>query len=163
MIRRPPRSTLFPYTTLFRSSFFDYGFGNVTGTTTNGTGMLQVLAWYGAATYAQATTRGATVAWSQTLGGLPPLPGLPTPRVLAMPAKLYLTSSGGAPTGSTNVAGGGQQVPLSGASYGCGLWLPGGGGAERPPLILPNTPPPPTPPGGGIRGPTPPKRASGRR
>ena len=31
-------------------SFFDYGFGNVTGTTTNGTGMLQVLAWYGAAT-----------------------------------------------------------------------------------------------------------------
>src|SRR5256885_13293181 len=23
MIRRPPRSTLFPYTTLFRSSFFD--------------------------------------------------------------------------------------------------------------------------------------------
>src|SRR2546429_5988964 len=71
MIRRPPRSTLFPYTTLFRSSFFDYGFGNVTGTTTNGTGMLQVLAWYGAATYAQATTRGATVAWSQTLGGRP--------------------------------------------------------------------------------------------
>src|SRR2546422_6156330 len=24
MIRRPPRSTLFPYTTLFRSNFFDY-------------------------------------------------------------------------------------------------------------------------------------------
>src|SRR2546430_11584456 len=24
MIRRPPRSTLFPYTTLFRSSFFEY-------------------------------------------------------------------------------------------------------------------------------------------
>src|SRR5256885_17219625 len=25
MIRRPPRSTLFPYTTLFRSETFDYG------------------------------------------------------------------------------------------------------------------------------------------
>src|SRR3712207_6978169 len=25
MIRRPPRSTLFPYTTLFRSRFHDYG------------------------------------------------------------------------------------------------------------------------------------------
>src|SRR5438094_2743972 len=25
MIRRPPRSTLFPYTTLFRSDFFHYG------------------------------------------------------------------------------------------------------------------------------------------
>src|SRR2546425_2402655 len=25
MIRRPPRSTLFPYTTLFRSEMFDYG------------------------------------------------------------------------------------------------------------------------------------------
>src|SRR2546430_6112155 len=25
MIRRPPRSTLFPYTTLFRSEFFDLG------------------------------------------------------------------------------------------------------------------------------------------
>src|SRR2546429_6640525 len=26
MIRRPPRSTLFPYTTLFRSNFCDIGF-----------------------------------------------------------------------------------------------------------------------------------------
>src|SRR5437879_2187110 len=120
-------------------SFFDYGFGNVTGTTTNGTGMLQVLAWYGAATYAQATTRGATVAWSQTLGGRPPLPGLPTPRVLAMPAKLYMTSSGGgAPTGSTNGPGGGQG-PLSGASYGCELWLEAERGTNALLLILHNT------------------------
>src|SRR2546422_8028756 len=29
MIRRPPRSTLFPYTTLFRS--YTYGFGSATG------------------------------------------------------------------------------------------------------------------------------------
>src|SRR5260370_19753973 len=28
MIRRPPRSTLFPYTTLFRSHFEDFGAGN---------------------------------------------------------------------------------------------------------------------------------------
>src|SRR2546427_3769002 len=28
MIRRPPRSTLFPYTTLFRSSAFSSGFGS---------------------------------------------------------------------------------------------------------------------------------------
>src|SRR5256885_12054477 len=27
MIRRPPRSTLFPYTTLFRSDYFDTGAG----------------------------------------------------------------------------------------------------------------------------------------
>src|SRR2546430_12160558 len=32
MIRRPPRSTLFPYTTLFRSSvFFDFKVGRVIG------------------------------------------------------------------------------------------------------------------------------------
>src|SRR2546427_6920875 len=28
MIRRPPRSTLFPYTTLFRSNPFGFGFGS---------------------------------------------------------------------------------------------------------------------------------------
>src|SRR5687768_18092162 len=31
MIRRPPRSTLFPYTTLFRSSMGGYGVVNVIG------------------------------------------------------------------------------------------------------------------------------------
>src|ERR1039458_10573734 len=31
MIRRPPRSTLFPYTTLFRSDGADLGFGNAVG------------------------------------------------------------------------------------------------------------------------------------
>src|SRR5437762_8703053 len=31
MIRRPPRSTLFPYTTLFRSPFFDPEVGAVMG------------------------------------------------------------------------------------------------------------------------------------
>src|SRR2546430_4243653 len=29
MIRRPPRSTLFPYTTLFRSDFFSHTAGNI--------------------------------------------------------------------------------------------------------------------------------------
>src|SRR2546429_6590854 len=29
MIRRPPRSTLFPYTTLFRSNFADFAAGRV--------------------------------------------------------------------------------------------------------------------------------------
>src|SRR2546425_7975234 len=29
MIRRPPRSTLFPYTTLFRSQLIDRGYGDV--------------------------------------------------------------------------------------------------------------------------------------
>src|SRR2546422_11221485 len=28
MIRRPPRSTLFPYTTLFRSAFYELGLGD---------------------------------------------------------------------------------------------------------------------------------------
>src|SRR5256885_7077218 len=31
MIRRPPRSTLFPYTTLFRSGFFIYEIGAMLG------------------------------------------------------------------------------------------------------------------------------------
>src|SRR2546430_13207045 len=31
MIRRPPRSTLFPYTTLFRSLFFDEGWSDFSG------------------------------------------------------------------------------------------------------------------------------------
>src|SRR3989442_11627288 len=30
MIRRPPRSTLFPYTTLFRSDYFRYNFAAIT-------------------------------------------------------------------------------------------------------------------------------------
>src|SRR2546430_4117420 len=34
MIRRPPRSTLFPYTTLFRSLTLDLGAVNATGNTT---------------------------------------------------------------------------------------------------------------------------------
>src|SRR2546430_13745531 len=56
MIRRPPRSTLFPYTTLFRSSFFSamgsshdvkYGFGYrtvdaVSGTLWPGNGILAI-------------------------------------------------------------------------------------------------------------------------
>src|SRR2546426_4959381 len=29
MIRRPPRSTLFPYTTLFRSGWYDFGNGSI--------------------------------------------------------------------------------------------------------------------------------------
>src|SRR5947208_3772042 len=29
MLRRPPRSTLFPYTTLFRSSHVGFGFGQI--------------------------------------------------------------------------------------------------------------------------------------
>src|SRR5256885_16798702 len=42
MIRRPPRSTLFPYTTLFRSRFFeaspreDFGYGNHSSDTDKG-------------------------------------------------------------------------------------------------------------------------------
>src|SRR2546421_5754519 len=31
MIRRPPRSTLFPYTTLFRSSYLDYSLSVIIG------------------------------------------------------------------------------------------------------------------------------------
>src|SRR2546429_6781772 len=48
MIRRPPRSTLFPYTTLFRSNS-----GNISGTPTGGG------TWYFEATVTDAT--GATV------------------------------------------------------------------------------------------------------
>src|SRR5438093_7654156 len=40
MIRRPPRSTLFPYTTLFRSGGFDGGNGaNGVASNTGGTGL----------------------------------------------------------------------------------------------------------------------------
>src|SRR5258705_10283830 len=43
MIRRPPRSTLFPYTTLFRSLHFDAATGTFTGTPVNAdVGTLQV-------------------------------------------------------------------------------------------------------------------------
>src|SRR2546422_10888867 len=56
MIRRPPRSTLFPYTTLFRSSILrlrsgrslcrapDQGFSKHTGRTQTGTGLLSLSA-----------------------------------------------------------------------------------------------------------------------
>src|SRR5687767_15692570 len=36
MIRRPPRSTLFPYTTLFRSAVARHGFGHVARVTVRG-------------------------------------------------------------------------------------------------------------------------------
>src|SRR5260221_453617 len=44
MIRRPPRSTLFPYTTLFRSTVSDPAGNNanVTGAVSNPTGLLQI-------------------------------------------------------------------------------------------------------------------------
>src|SRR3712207_7275867 len=41
MIRRPPRSTLFPYTTLFRSAFW-YGAASYAVAGPEGTGSLQV-------------------------------------------------------------------------------------------------------------------------
>src|SRR2546429_5287754 len=48
MIRRPPRSTLFPYTTLFRSSFLSEGTAVVTGA---GSGIGRALAQQLAATH----------------------------------------------------------------------------------------------------------------
>src|SRR2546430_7253677 len=53
MIRRPPRSTLFPYTTLFRSSSRAAGYG-MPGVTVDGSHVLQV---YGAAREAVARAR----------------------------------------------------------------------------------------------------------
>src|SRR2546430_9069501 len=40
MIRRPPRSTLFPYTTLFRSGLIIYGIGAVLSAVSPGLGVL---------------------------------------------------------------------------------------------------------------------------
>src|SRR2546422_5522764 len=49
MIRRPPRSTLFPYTTLFRSSFTD---GHQTLTQANSTGRFSLSLFVGVDEYA---------------------------------------------------------------------------------------------------------------
>src|SRR2546427_7987179 len=47
MIRRPPRSTLFPYTTLFRSGAIAAGFG-VTWTLSQGADWVQAALYWGA-------------------------------------------------------------------------------------------------------------------
>src|SRR5947209_16843770 len=44
MIRRPPRSTLFPYTTLFRSNFLDARLGLARRDVVEGSEVLEVLA-----------------------------------------------------------------------------------------------------------------------
>src|SRR3712207_7807170 len=46
MIRRPPRSTLFPYTTLFRSPVGSHGIGAGDGTERNGTLVGALIAHY---------------------------------------------------------------------------------------------------------------------
>src|SRR5688572_31790448 len=49
MIRRPPRSTLFPYTTLFRSGDFNRDGINDVGAVSDGSPILEV--WLGTGTY----------------------------------------------------------------------------------------------------------------
>src|SRR2546429_3323849 len=52
MIRRPPRSTLFPYTTLFRSVFAGASFGSIYGWLALAVGPGEALgAWLGGAMY----------------------------------------------------------------------------------------------------------------
>ena len=70
-------------------SFFDYGFGYVTGVPQTTTGFFQLQAWTGAATYQAAAIKGS-LSWSQATGTNPPAPGLPAPAVLAMPSTLIM-------------------------------------------------------------------------
>src|SRR5256885_10394950 len=49
MIRRPPRSTLFPYTTLFRSRDLDLHWGAIFGGTVAGWGLFLLLSLFGIA------------------------------------------------------------------------------------------------------------------
>src|SRR2546430_11666494 len=57
MIRRPPRSTLFPYTTLFRSARW---------------GTLFYRVWLGAGVAGGAGAAGGTVRWAVVVGGAVP-------------------------------------------------------------------------------------------
>src|SRR3712207_9566723 len=100
MIRRPPRSTLFPYTTLFRSSHFIDG--GVTGISML---LSQVLGWplallipvinlpFIALGYKQVGAKFA-VKSAAAIGGLPPFPALP-PLPGAAPGKLFSAGLGG--------------------------------------------------------------------
>src|SRR5258707_1901686 len=56
MIRRPPRSTLFPYTTLFRSRTAATGSGSTTGGTVSGG-----LTWYVGVTGAEGRMPSSTI------------------------------------------------------------------------------------------------------
>lgn len=73
-------------------AFFDHGAALVPGVPSYGTAYFQVLAWLYAATYETATTRAASLVWSQRIGlapgSVPPLPLVPKP--LGIPAPIFL-------------------------------------------------------------------------
>src|SRR3989454_3777527 len=67
MIRRPPRSTLFPYTTLFRSTLDATGtIATLTPTTPLAAGTVFTATVAGTVTSAAGTPMGANVVWSFT-------------------------------------------------------------------------------------------------
>src|SRR2546422_7510085 len=105
MIRRPPRSTLFPYTTLFRSKLAPYGvFGLIFFTTSRfGWGLLRQLGLYVAIVLAGLLVHGA-VSLSllvRVFGGL--RPAVFWSRIRASIVTAFSTSSSNA-TLPTNIA-----------------------------------------------------------
>ncbi len=83
------------FTTPDNTGFFDNGYGAVTGVAAQGTATLELLAWTGSATYANAT-HSAMLQWTQTLGTpgnpLANPPTTPSPTVLAIPGAIVMTS-----------------------------------------------------------------------
>ncbi len=112
-------------------SFFDFGFGPVSGVTATSNAVLQVVAWYG-------TAIGASALWTQATGSDPAPSGspppIPTPAILNLPGPVYIFTSGSGPSlppglttpGPTGAGSEGPQGVPSGASYGCELWLEAG-------------------------------------
>src|SRR3989442_11752298 len=89
MIRRPPRSTLFPYTTLFRSARIDWRDGRVEGWGAYLAGVVRELAILGAA-----PAGGVRVA---AAGGLPGGAGLGSSAAPTLAAAEALPGLPGAP------------------------------------------------------------------
>ena len=112
-------------------SFFDFGFGPVSGVTANSNAVLQVVAWYG-------TAIGASALWTQSTGSDPAPSGspppVPTPASLNLPGPIYIFTSGSGPSvppaprtpGPAGTDPEGPQGVPSGANYGCELWLEAG-------------------------------------
>lgn len=83
---------------LSEPGYFDAGVGVIAGVPDNGPAQFQIRAWKDAADFDSATCRGASEIFVQTTGANPPLPELPTPAPLHIPAPIVLTNQAVAAT-----------------------------------------------------------------
>ena len=106
-------------------SFYDQGYGDVTGVAGSGTAFFQFVAWTGSATLANATQEFSSAIWSQVIGTAatvtPPLPG--------SPATLNISFAAPVMGSVANLGGGNEALIMTAVPEPTTLALAGLGGA----------------------------------